>query len=76
MKAMTVRNIPDDLYIAIANLAKQNRRSMQNQVLVILEQARVLSLGSPAQRACDIRTLLSGRSLGNTVEEIRKERSR
>jgi len=76
MKAMTLKNIPDDLYMAIASLAKRNNRSMQRQVLAILDKARILLHESPAQRASDIRIRLSGRSLGNTVEEIRKERNR
>ena len=76
MKAMTVRNIPDDLYFTIANLAKRNRRSMQQQVLAILAKSRILLNDSPVQKACEIRTRLAGRNLGNTVEEIRKERSR
>ena len=76
MKAMTVKNVPDDLYMAIASLAKKNNRSMQRQVLEILDKARILLHESPTQRAGDIRNRLSGRDLGNTVEEIRKERSR
>ncbi len=76
MKAMTVKNVPDDLYLAIAKLAKKNNRSMQRQILAILDKARLFLHESPTQRAGDIRARLSGRSLGNTVEEIRKERNR
>ena len=76
MKALTIRNIPDDLYRLIARIAQRNRRSIQQQVLTILERARMLDGESPVERANEIRNRLEGRSLGNTVKEIRKERSR
>ena len=76
MKSLTIRNIPDDLYRVITLIAQRNRRSIQQQVLTILEKARVLDSESPVERAMAIRKRLEGRKLGNTVEEIRKERSR
>jgi plasmid stability protein len=76
MKALTVRNVPDDLYSALARLAERNRRSLQQQALVLLEQARVLEVESPVARAADLRRRLSGRQLGNTVSELREERRR
>ncbi|VEN74079.1 conserved hypothetical protein [Candidatus Desulfarcum epimagneticum] len=51
MRAMTVKNVPDDLYLAIASLAKRNNRSMRRQVFEILDRARILSHESPTQRA-------------------------
>ncbi len=76
MKSLTIRNIPDDLYRVITRIAQRNRRSIQQQILTILEKARVLDSESPVERAMAIRKRLEGRKLGNTVEEIRKERSR
>ena len=76
MKSLTIRNIPDDLYRVITRIAQRNRRSIQQQILTILEKARVLDSDSPVERAMAIRKRLEGRKLGNTVEEIRKERSR
>ncbi len=76
MKVITVRQIPDDLYRAIADLARKNRRSIQQQVLMLLEQARVSTDPSPVALARSIREGLAGRCLGKTVEEIRKERER
>ncbi len=76
MKTITVRNIPDDLYRAITELAHRNRRSIQQQVLSILERARRLHGHPPTQRASEIRLMLAGRELGNTVEEVRQERQR
>ncbi len=76
MKTITVRNIPDDLYRDLRRLAEQNRRSLQQQTLVLLERARLSRLGSPMQRAAEIRQRLAGRTLGDTVAEVRAERER
>ena len=76
MKAITIRNIPDELYRSIARMARRNRRSMQQQVLMILDKSRILDNESPVDNAKKIRERLAGRELGNTVREIRKERSR
>lgn len=44
MKALTIRNIPNDLYRVIVKLAKRNRRSIQQQTLVILDRAQAFAL--------------------------------
>jgi plasmid stability protein len=76
MKVLTIRNIPEDLYRIIARLAQRNRRSIQQQVLTILDRARVLDNAAPVEKAAEIRLRLAGRKLGNTVDEIREERNR
>ena len=76
MKSLTIRNIPDDLYKIIVNMAKSNHRSIQQQILCILERARIFSNRSPVERAKDIRHRLLGRKLGDTIKEIKEERSR
>lgn len=76
MKVLTVRNVPEDLYQIIARLARQNRRSIQQQTLTILDRARILDTDAPVERAEGIRHRLAGRKLGNTIDEIREERSR
>ncbi len=76
MKSITIRSIPDDLYRSISRLAQRNRRSLQQQVVTILDRARILDGESPLDRASAIRRKLAGRRLGNTIEEVRQERSR
>lgn len=76
MKALTIRNVPDDLYRMITRLAQRNRRSIQQQVLTILERAWILDIQPPTDRAREIRNRLGGRKLGNIVNDIRKERNR
>lgn len=76
MKAITVRCVPDDLYDSLAALARMNRRSLQQQVLVLLDRARVVDSVPVLERAASIRRRLAGRPLGDTVAEIRAERRR
>jgi plasmid stability protein len=76
MKALTIRNIPDDLYRVITRIAKRNRRSLQQQVISILDRARVLDTDSPVNKAMAIRHQLTGRELGDTIMEIQEERNR
>lgn len=76
MKALTIRNIPDDLYQLLIRISQRDHRSLQQQALRLLEKARILDGQSPMERAFNIRKRLEGRHLGNTVKEIRKERKR
>ena len=76
MKALTPRSLLDELYSRLTRLARLNRRSLQQQALVLLERARAGSPERPAERAAGIRGRLVGRSLGDTVVEIRGERAR
>ena len=76
MAAITIRNVPDPLYRALVSLARRNHRSLQQQALLLLEHARLLDRSSPLDRAAAMREALSGRELGDTVAELRKERRR
>jgi plasmid stability protein len=76
MKVITIRGVPDDVHRTLTRLAARNRRSLQQQVLVLLESACRLPDGSPVRRAAAIRRSLGGRELGDTVREIRDERNR
>ena len=76
MKTVTIRNVPNDLYDTLAELAKRNRRSLQQQLLVLLDRARLLNGVPPGVKAAEMRKKLSNRNLGDTVAEIRLERNR
>lgn len=39
MATLTIKNIPDELYKSIGELAKRNRRSLNSQAIVQLEQS-------------------------------------
>ena len=76
MKTLTIRSLPDDLLRDLKLLAARNRRSLQQQVLMLLEQARSLSGDSPVEHAREMRARLAARELGDTVAEQRQERAR
>ncbi|MSP93226.1 MAG: hypothetical protein EXR79_15760 [Myxococcales bacterium] len=76
MAVLTIRDVPDDLYAILKQLAARNRRSLQQEAIVQLEQARGRAGDSPLDRARVIRQQFAGRDLGDTVEEIRQERAR
>jgi hypothetical protein len=77
MKSITIRDIPEDTYGTVVRLAERNRRSIQQQVIVLLDRARVLEKPSPLLVAREIRAQLAGRAdLGDTVRELREERGR
>lgn len=74
MKSLSVRNIPDDIYKALKNLAKLNHRSLQEQVRYLLAmQVRLIS-PSPLAEAKNWRNKLKNRMLGNTIDDIREDR--
>ena len=76
MAVLTIRDIPEDLYAILKRLAARNRRSLQQEAIVQLDQARERAGESPVERARAMRRQLAGRDLGNTVEEIRQDRAR
>lgn len=76
MKTITIRNVPDDVFAELKRLAAQNRRSLQQQVLLLLERARVSRPESPTVVAAKLRHRLEGRDLGDTIQDVRDERAR
>lgn len=76
MKTVTIRNVPDHIYQVVSRLAARNRRSLQQQIVTLMDRAQTLDIEPPVARAADIRRRLQGRPLGNTVEEIREDRNR
>ncbi|MEI6789849.1 MAG: hypothetical protein WCK42_01560 [Myxococcaceae bacterium] len=77
MHVLTVRQIPDSLYDTLAALARRNRRSLQQQAMMLLERCRFLDTeSSPVERARSIRSSLSNLQLGDVVQDVRTERDR
>lgn len=76
MKALSIRNLPDDVYEALKALAAANHRSMQEQVRCLIERETRLVAGPGLATARVWRSKLADRKLGDTVEDVRKDRAR
>ena len=76
MKAISLRNVPDDVYAALQEMARKNRRSLQEQVKYLLEQEVKLVRKSPTSRAGDWRNKLASRNCLDIPGLIREDRNR
>lgn len=76
MKAISIRNVPDDVYTALQQMAKKNRRSLQEQIKLILEQELKLSNRSFLAGAAEWRKLLKGHKRRDSVKMVREDRER
>ena len=39
MATLTIKNLPDEIYAALTRTAKRNRRSINNEAIVVLERS-------------------------------------
>jgi plasmid stability protein len=76
MRSISIRNVPDGVYIALQEIARSNHRSLQEQIKYILEQEVRLVRGSPLAEAAKWRKRFKGRKFTDTVEMIRRDRRR
>ena len=76
MKAISVRNVSDDIYLGLQEMAVRNRRSLQEQVKHVLEREVRIVQGAPLAKAGEWRKMLQGRQFLDVVEMIREDRSR
>ncbi len=76
MKSISIRNVPENIYVSLQTMAKANRRSLQEQIKLILEQEVKLKKRSFLASAKDWRKRLNGRELSDTVKMVRRDRER
>jgi antitoxin FitA len=79
MPNLLVRNIPEPVVQALKRRAELHRRSLQQEILTVLEAAADEgSRPTAAELAAAIREQLaaSGRAFGDSVELIREDRRR
>ena len=77
MKTMTIRNLPDSVYDGLAVSAKQNHRSLQEQVRQILSNEVQLRERSVCEQAASYRTKLADRVVAqDVVQSLREDRER
>jgi len=76
MRALSIRNISDDVYEALKTMAAANHRSMQEQVRCMIERETRLASGGGLAVAHAWRVRLAGRQFGDTVMDVRQDRAR
>lgn len=80
MSDILVRDVPGDVLDALKERAGRNRRSLQQEVLAILEwEARHDANRLTAIEAARVireRLAATGRDFGNSVDDIREDRAR
>ena len=76
MKSISIRNVPDAVYTALQEMARANRRSLQEQIKFILEQEAGLVKGSSLAAAANWRKRFKGREFSDTVKMIQQDRKR
>lgn len=76
MKAISLRNVPENVYAGLQLMAKQNRRSLQEQIKLILEQEVKLANRSFLTKASAWRKRFAGRKLEDAVKAVREDRDR
>ena len=76
MKALSIRNLPDEVYDALKAMAAANHRSMQEQVRSMIERETRLAASPGLATARAWRLRLAGRELGDTVNDVRQDRAR
>ena len=59
MPALTIKNIPDELYTELKIVAEQNHRSINSEVIVCLKKTLLPNRISPTERLKDIQALRS-----------------
>ena len=76
MKAISIRNVPEDVYAGLQETAKTNRRSLQEQIKLILEREVTLNKRSFLADAAEWRKKFQERHFKDTVKDVRKDRQR
>ena len=76
MKALTIRDVDDRVYQRLRELAKQNRRSLQAQIKLILEREVELTQSCNSHKRQEWRQRLADRPWGDIAADIRRERER
>ena len=69
MPALTIKNIPDDLYQQLKQVAEQHHRSLNSEVIVCLKRALFPNNMPPEERLNSIQALRAQITPGTISEE-------
>lgn len=70
MATMTIKNIPDELYEELKQRAAANRRSVNNEVIVLIERAVQYQVQDPNEVLERVRVLREKLDIYVTEDEI------
>lgn len=70
MATMTIKNIPDELYEELKQRAAANRRSINNEVIVLIERAVQYQAQDPNEVLERVRVLREKLDIYVTADEI------
>jgi len=78
MPDILIRNVPEDVLEVLKKRASESKRSLQQELLVILAEAALLDQSNAADQAAIIRETLSGygREYTDSTGLIREDRDR
>ena len=76
MKALSIRNLPDEIYDGLKTMAALNRRSMQEQARSIIEREVRLTKSPSAGVAREWRLRFAGRVFSPVVNDVQQGRVR
>lgn len=75
MATLTIRNIPDDLYEKLKETAKTNRRSLNSEVIYIIERAFSSHRLEPAEIIASAREIRETLDLYVTEEDLNRAKN-
>ncbi len=77
MKTMTIRNLPEEVYSGLQDMARSNHRSLQEQVRLMLTEEVRLRRQSVCEQAGSYRAKLIDRmSARSVIDDIKEDRNR
>jgi plasmid stability protein len=76
MGQVLVRNLPTEVVRKLKRRAQQHRRSLQEELKDILEQAAQQNAKDVQAKVNQVRKLFAGRKFGDSSDLIRRDRAR
>jgi plasmid stability protein len=76
MAQLLVRDVSDEVVEKLKARARENRRSLQAEVKLVLEEATRFDRATALKRIEEVRKMLAGRPMSDSAELIRELRDR
>lgn len=76
MAQLLVRDLDDELVETLKARARENRRSLQAEVKLVLEESARFDRAAARRRIEEVRRMLAGRPMSDSAELIRELRDR